>query len=41
MLVSNIRTLGAARDVRQRARAAGWDGAFIVQDQNGQLMKVE
>lgn len=41
MLVSNISTLAAARDIRSRARAAGWNGAFIVQDQNGQLVKVE
>jgi hypothetical protein len=41
MLVSNIATLADARAIRQRARTAGWNGAFIVQDQNGELVKVE
>ncbi|MEL6657780.1 MAG: carboxypeptidase regulatory-like domain-containing protein [Bacteroidota bacterium] len=41
MLVSNIGSLNAARDIRSRARSMGWDTAFIVQDQNGQLIKVE
>ncbi|MEM1217055.1 MAG: carboxypeptidase regulatory-like domain-containing protein, partial [Bacteroidota bacterium] len=41
MLVSNIATLGEARTIRNRARAQGWNGAFIVQEQNGTLQKVE
>ncbi|PSR12773.1 MAG: hypothetical protein DA408_13615 [Bacteroidetes bacterium] len=41
MLVANIASLDQARIIQSRARAAGWVGAFIVQDQNGQLVKVE
>jgi hypothetical protein len=40
-LVANIASLDQARIIQSRARAAGWVGAFIVQDQNGQLVKVE
>jgi hypothetical protein len=41
MLVANIPTLGQARTIKQQARSAGWDGAFIVQEQGGQLIKIE
>jgi hypothetical protein len=41
MLVSNIASLTEARSIRSQARAQGWDGAFIVTEQNGQLVKVE
>ncbi len=41
MLVSNISTIEEARNVRSRARTQGWTGAFIVIEQNGQLVKVE
>lgn len=41
MLVSNIATLADARAIRTRARSAGWNSAFIVQDVNGELVKVD
>lgn len=41
MLVSNIATLQQARSIRSQARSAGWVGAFVVTEQNGQLVKVE
>ncbi|MEL7220118.1 MAG: carboxypeptidase regulatory-like domain-containing protein, partial [Bacteroidota bacterium] len=41
MLVANIPSLDQARSIKSRARSAGWDGAFIVQEQGGQLIKVE
>jgi cell division protein FtsN len=41
MLVSNIATLADARAIRTRARSDGWNGAFVVQDVNGTLVKVE
>ncbi|RME97078.1 MAG: hypothetical protein D6772_10910, partial [Bacteroidetes bacterium] len=41
MLISNIATLSEARNIRAQAQAQGWKGAFIVTEQNGQLVKVE
>lgn len=41
MLVGGIRDLNTARAVRSRARSAGFEGAFVVVEENGTLRKVE
>lgn len=41
MLVANIATIDQARNIRNFAQTQGWTGAFIVVEQNGQLVKVE
>lgn len=39
-LVTGANSLNDARQLKARANANGWPDAFIVQDQNGQLIKV-
>lgn len=40
MLISGLRTEQEARNMQSRARAAGYSGAFVLMDQNGQLVKI-
>lgn len=40
-LISNVSTLEEAQFIRKKAILAGWNGAFVVQEQDNQLRKVE